>query len=172
MTYVVSSGGLAVKHSALGANGHQFEPSKRSKLFQRLISRLTTSWVAYRVKWRCRLHWIKKNKWDVKKNRGRKVLSQWPTSGYFGCTFRYCSPVIGGGGGFSTTPTFRLCWISDSLGILPEQQKKQTTYALPGKPPATSVACNLRSGMMDHSDGNIYFEERIRTQKNFVFGVD
>ena len=43
---VVSSGGLAVKYLALGANGHRFEPRQRSKLFQRLISRLTTSWVA------------------------------------------------------------------------------------------------------------------------------
>ena len=52
----VSSGGLAVKHSALGVNGRRFEPRKRSKLFQGLISRLTTSWVADHVKWRCRLH--------------------------------------------------------------------------------------------------------------------
>ena len=52
----VSSGGLAVKHPALGANGRRFEPRKRSKLFQGLISRLTTSWVADHVKWRCRLH--------------------------------------------------------------------------------------------------------------------
>jgi len=29
----VSSGGLAVKHPALGANGRRFEPRKRSKLF-------------------------------------------------------------------------------------------------------------------------------------------
>ena len=34
------------------------ESRKRSKLFQGLISRLTTSWVADHVKWRCRLHWI------------------------------------------------------------------------------------------------------------------
>ena len=54
----VSPGGLAVKHPALGANGHRFEPSKRSKLFQRLISRLTISWVTGHIKWRCRLHWI------------------------------------------------------------------------------------------------------------------
>jgi len=40
----VSSGGLAVKHPALGAKGHRFDPGKRLKLFQRLISRLTTSW--------------------------------------------------------------------------------------------------------------------------------
>ncbi|KAK2150412.1 hypothetical protein LSH36_406g02067 [Paralvinella palmiformis] len=52
----VSSGGLVVKHPALGANGRRFEPRKRSKLFQRLISRLTSSWVADHVKWRCRLH--------------------------------------------------------------------------------------------------------------------
>ena len=38
----MSSGGLAVKHPALGAKGHRFDPSKRSKPFQRLISRLTT----------------------------------------------------------------------------------------------------------------------------------
>ena len=41
----MSAGGLAAKHTALGANGHRFESRKRSKLFQRLISRLTTSWV-------------------------------------------------------------------------------------------------------------------------------
>ena len=29
----VSSCGLAVKHPALGAKGHRFDPSKRSKLF-------------------------------------------------------------------------------------------------------------------------------------------
>ena len=52
----VSSGGLAVKHPALGVNGRRFEPRKRSKLFQGLISRLTKSWVADHVKWRCRLH--------------------------------------------------------------------------------------------------------------------
>jgi len=39
----VRSGGLAVKHPALGAKGHRFDPRKRSKPFQRLISRLTTS---------------------------------------------------------------------------------------------------------------------------------
>jgi len=55
---IVSSGDLAAKHSALGANDRMFEPRKRSKLFQGLISRLTTSWVADHVKWRCRLHWI------------------------------------------------------------------------------------------------------------------
>jgi len=33
----VSSGDLAVKHLALGANCHRFDLSKRSKLFQRLI---------------------------------------------------------------------------------------------------------------------------------------
>jgi len=42
---------LAVKHPALGAKGHRFDPSKRSKLFQGLISQLTTSWVADHVKW-------------------------------------------------------------------------------------------------------------------------
>ena len=52
----VSSGGLAAKHPALGANGHRFEPRKKSKLFLRLISRLTTSWMVDHVKWRCRLH--------------------------------------------------------------------------------------------------------------------
>ena len=36
------SGDLAVEHPALAANGHRFEPRKRSKLFQGLISRLTT----------------------------------------------------------------------------------------------------------------------------------
>jgi len=41
----VSSGGLAVKHPVLGANGHRFKPR-----------RLTTSWVADHVKWRCCLH--------------------------------------------------------------------------------------------------------------------
>ena len=58
LAQVVSSGGLAVKHPAFGANGHRFEPRKRSKLFQGLISRLPTSWVADHVKWRCRLHLI------------------------------------------------------------------------------------------------------------------
>jgi len=62
----VSSGGLAVKHPALGGNGHRFDPSKRSKLFQRLISRLTTSWVADHVKWHCRLHLIIKIKGGIK----------------------------------------------------------------------------------------------------------
>jgi len=47
----VNSGGLATKHPALGAKGHRFDPSKRSKLFQRLISRLTTSRVADHVEW-------------------------------------------------------------------------------------------------------------------------
>ena len=42
---IVSSGGLAVKYPALGANGRRLVPSKRSKLFQILISRLKTSWV-------------------------------------------------------------------------------------------------------------------------------
>ena len=54
----VSPGGLAVKHPSLGANGCRFEPTKRSKLFQRLISRLTTSWVPDHDKWR----WIIWNK--------------------------------------------------------------------------------------------------------------
>ena len=51
----VSSGGLAVKHPALSANDHMFEPSKRSKIL-RLNYLLTTSRVADHVKWRCRLH--------------------------------------------------------------------------------------------------------------------
>ena len=55
----VSSGGLAPV--ALGVKGHRFDPSKRSKLFQGLISQLTTLWVADHVKWRCRLHSIIKN---------------------------------------------------------------------------------------------------------------
>jgi len=54
----VSSGGLVVNHPALCANGHRFKPRKSWKLFQILISRLTTSWVADHVKWRCRLHLI------------------------------------------------------------------------------------------------------------------
>ena len=33
-SHLVSSGGLAVKHSVLGANGRRFEPRERSKLFQ------------------------------------------------------------------------------------------------------------------------------------------
>ncbi|KAK2138514.1 hypothetical protein LSH36_2887g00000 [Paralvinella palmiformis] len=41
--WLVSSGGRAVNHRALGAKGHRFDPSKRSKLFKGLISRLTTS---------------------------------------------------------------------------------------------------------------------------------
>jgi len=40
---LVSFGCQAVKHPALGAEGHRFDPSKRSKLFQGLISWLTTS---------------------------------------------------------------------------------------------------------------------------------
>jgi len=64
---VVSSGALVVKHLALGAKDHRFDPSKRSKLFQRLISRLTTSGVNAHVKWRYRFHSNIKNKnGDVK----------------------------------------------------------------------------------------------------------
>ena len=33
----VRSGGLAVKYPALGANGHRFEPRKRSTLFQMMM---------------------------------------------------------------------------------------------------------------------------------------
>ena len=39
----VSSGDQAVKHQALGAKGHRFDPSKRWKNFLRLVSHLTTS---------------------------------------------------------------------------------------------------------------------------------
>ena len=39
----MSSGGLAVKHPTLDAKSHRFDSSKRSKLFQKLISRFTTS---------------------------------------------------------------------------------------------------------------------------------
>jgi len=46
----VSSVGLAVEHRA---KDHRFEPLKRLKLFQRLISSLTTLWVAEHVKWGC-----------------------------------------------------------------------------------------------------------------------
>ena len=42
-TTKVRYGGLAIKLPELGANGHRFEPSKRSKQFQRLMSRRTTS---------------------------------------------------------------------------------------------------------------------------------
>ena len=35
----MSSGGLSVKHPAIGAKSHKFDPSKRSKLFQRLIGK-------------------------------------------------------------------------------------------------------------------------------------
>ena len=59
-------GGLAVKQPALRANGHRFEPCKRSKLFQRVISRLTTSWVADHVKCRCQTIELFKIKGDVK----------------------------------------------------------------------------------------------------------
>ena len=37
----VSFGGLAVKHPALGAKGYRFDPSKRSKLFKRLLSQIS-----------------------------------------------------------------------------------------------------------------------------------
>jgi len=47
----MSSGALAVNYPAIGAKGHRFDPSKRLKLFQRLISQLTTSWVVDHVKW-------------------------------------------------------------------------------------------------------------------------
>ena len=40
-----------VKHLALGSNSHRFDPSKMLKLFQKLISRLTTSLVTDHVKW-------------------------------------------------------------------------------------------------------------------------
>ena len=61
----LSSGRLAAKHVAQCAKGwifyitakdHRFNSVKRSKLFQRLISRLTTSWVDEHVKRPCRLH--------------------------------------------------------------------------------------------------------------------
>ena len=39
---VVSSGGLAFKHLALGAKGHRFDPSKRSKLFSQDRGWMTT----------------------------------------------------------------------------------------------------------------------------------
>jgi len=87
---LVTSGGLAVKHSALGANDHRFDSSKRLKLIQGLNSWLTTLWVSDHVKWRCRLHWIIKNK------GGRKTHWQWSLSGYFGSIFTYYSPVSRG----------------------------------------------------------------------------
>jgi len=41
LIFIVSSGGIAVKHPALGANGYRFKPRKRSKLFQILIPAIT-----------------------------------------------------------------------------------------------------------------------------------
>ena len=61
-----SSSGLAVKHPALGTKGHRFDPSQRSKLFQRLISRLTTSWVDDHVKGAAVSTGLLKIKGDVK----------------------------------------------------------------------------------------------------------
>ena len=56
---------LAVKQVALCSKGHMFDPIKRSKLFQRIISQLTTYWVAIDVKWHCHLHWINLKKRDI-----------------------------------------------------------------------------------------------------------
>ena len=42
---------LAVKPFAPGAINHELNPLTRLKLFQRLISRLTLSWVVGQVKW-------------------------------------------------------------------------------------------------------------------------
>jgi len=53
----VSSSGLAAKHIALYAKGHRFNPIKRPKLFQGLISWLTTLSVADHIKCHCRIHW-------------------------------------------------------------------------------------------------------------------
>ena len=74
---------LAVKHTALGVKGHWLDPSKKLKLFQGLISRLTTSWI------------IKNKGGRQRPPSGHKTLWQWPSSGYFGSIFPYCSPVSG-----------------------------------------------------------------------------
>ena len=63
---LVSSGGLAVEHPALGDNGHRFEPRKRLKLFQGLISRLTTSWVLTTLNSAALSTELLKIKWGVK----------------------------------------------------------------------------------------------------------
>ena len=55
---IVSSGSLAVKHSALGANGHRIEPCKRAKLLLEINFSAHNIVVADHVKWRCRLRWI------------------------------------------------------------------------------------------------------------------
>ena len=77
----MSSGGLAIKHFC--AKDHRFDQIKRSKLFQGLISWLTTSWVDDQVKWRCRLHQISLKKGGTSKTPcGRNGFKS--PLGYFG----------------------------------------------------------------------------------------
>ena len=82
------------RHPALGAKGHRLDPSKRSKCFQRLISRLTTSWVNDHVISRCRLNLI------VKKHSG----SDHP-QGISALSF----PTVSGGEGVSQPLQHRGC---------------------------------------------------------------
>ena len=86
---LVSSSGLAVKHPALGANGHRFDPSNEVETFQRLISRLTTSWVVTTLNGAAfSTDLIKMG--TLKTSWGRKTLWQWPPSGYFGSVLLSC----------------------------------------------------------------------------------
>ena len=84
--HLMSSGGLAVvRHLIFGAKGHWFDPSKRSKHFQRFISRLTTSWVTGHVKSREAVSTELIKNGDVKDPlRVYNTLRQWPLSVYFG----------------------------------------------------------------------------------------
>ena len=109
MPSVVSFGGLAVKHLALGVKGHRFDPSNRSKLFQRLHSRLTKSCVADHVKWLC-----PKVKGDFKEPSDDIIHhgSAHP-QGISAPSFRNAPLWVVGK---------RLYWSSNSLGILPETQ--------------------------------------------------
>ena len=86
MLYFVLKGEFAVT-----TKDHQFDPIKRSKLIQRLISWLTTWWVDDNLKLYCCLHWINLKKRDVIDSG-----SDHPMAGLaFSLAERYFSPAMG-----------------------------------------------------------------------------
>jgi len=95
---IISSDGLAVNRVTLCAKGHRFNPIKTSKLFQGLISRLTTTWVAEYVKCHYSLHWINLNNRMLKSPWERTTFWQWPPSMDFGFIFLYRFSLSDGGG--------------------------------------------------------------------------
>ena len=131
---IPNAGGLVVKHVALCAKNHRFDPIKSLKLFQGIISQPTTSWVADHVKWHCHLHWINFKKGALRPPED-VIHSGTYHPQYFSSIFLYCSLVSGGGGDISnhsikgTTLEISACtFMCDPCFIITDHERKTINH--------------------------------------------